>query len=150
MTRGYHIAQANIARMRAPKDDPVMAGFVARIETLNALADASPGFVWRLQDEAGDATSVQAFDDERILFNLSVWESIDALEAYVYRSDHVAALRQRADWFKRPDKAPLVLWWIEAGHIPNVAEAEQRFETLWRDGPGKDAFTFSARFARDD
>jgi hypothetical protein len=148
MTRIYHIAQANIARMRAPQDDPVMAGFVARIDTLNALADASPGFIWRLQDEDGDATSIQAFDDERIVFNVSVWESIEALEAYVYRSDHVAALRKRAEWFERPDKPPLVLWWIEAGHIPTIAEARQRFEMLWRDGPGAQAFTFSCRFDR--
>lgn len=150
MTRKYHIAQANIARMRAPKDDPVMAGFVARIEALNALADASPGFVWRFQDEDGDVTSVQAFDDELALFNLSVWESIEALEAYVYRTDHVAAVQKRADWFERPEKPPLVLWWIEAGHIPTIAEAGQRFETLWRDGPGKEAFTFSTRIAKDD
>jgi len=146
MTRKYHIAQANIAHMRAPLDDPLMAGFVARLDTLNALADASPGFIWRLQDEDGDATSTQAFDDEGIVFNLSVWKSIEALETYVYRSDHVAALRKRAEWFERSDKPPLVLWWIEAGHIPTVDEAVQRFEMLWRDGPGEEAFTFSSRF----
>lgn len=148
MTRRLHLAQANIARMRAPIDEPLMEGFVARLEPLNALADSAPGFVWRLQTEEGDATSVRAFDDELVLFNLSVWESIEALEAYVYRSDHVVALRKRAEWFERPRKSPLVLWWIDAGHIPSEEEARQRFELLWDNGPTPEAFTFRNRFDR--
>lgn len=149
MKSKFHLAQANIARMRAPLDDPLMEGFAARLEPLNALADSSPGFVWRLQTEEGDATSVQAFDDELILFNLSVWESIEALEAYVYRSDHVAAVQKRAEWFERPTKSPLVLWWIDAGHIPTEAEAQKRFELLWQNGPTPAAFTFRTRFDAD-
>lgn len=146
MKSKFHLAQANVARMRAPLDDPLMEGFVAGLEPLNALADSSPGFVWRLQTEDGDATSVQAFDDELILFNLSVWESIEALEAYVYQSNHVAAVRQRSEWFERPTKSPFVLWWIDAGHIPTEAEAQKRFELLWQNGPTPSAFTFRSRF----
>lgn len=127
-------------------DDPSMAGFVSRLEPLNALADAAPGFVWRLETEEGDATSVRAFDDELILFNLTVWESIEALESYVYASAHLAAVQKRAEWFERPGKSPLVLWWIEAGHIPSAQEAEERFERLWANGPTPHAFTFRNRF----
>ena len=125
-----------------------MAGFVARLDELNALADESPGFIWRYQTDAGDATEVRVFDDALILFNLSVWESVEALEQYVYRSNHVAALQKRAEWFERSNRAPLVLWWIPAGHTPTVEEAKGRFDTLWRDGPGPAAFTFRERFPR--
>jgi len=142
----YHLAQSNVARMRGDIDDPVMAGFVARLESLNALADGSPGFVWRYQTDAGDATEVRVFDDEFILFNMSVWQSIEALEDYVYKSNHVKAVQKRAEWFERPSRGPLALWWIPAGHVPSVEEAKERFDTLWRDGPGPSAFTFRDRF----
>jgi hypothetical protein len=147
VTSGFQLAQANVARMRGALEDPVMAGFVARLESLNALADASPGFVWRYQTDAGDATEVRVFDDELILFNLSVWESVERLEDYVYRSNHVEALQKRAEWFERSGRAPFVLWWIEAGHIPSVEEAKARFDVLWRDGSGVFVFTFRERFA---
>ncbi len=132
--------------MRAPLDDPLMAGFVARLEPLNALADASPGFVWRLQTEAGDATEIDVFGDELILFNMSMWESIEALESYVYMSNHVQAVQQRSDWFERPKRSPFVLWWIEEGCIPTIEEGKARLEKLWADGPTPDAFTFRRRF----
>ena len=132
--------------MLGPLEDPVMAGFVERLDVLNALADASPGFVWRYQTEAGNATEVRVFDDELILFNMSVWESIDALNAYVYHSDHVRAVQQRAEWFERAERSPMVLWWIQAGHIPTVEEAKGRFDLLWEYGPGPDAFTFRNRY----
>lgn len=132
--------------MRAPLDDPAMAGFAERLEPLNALADSSPGFVWRLQTEEGDATEIDVFGNELVLFNMSVWESIEALETYVYRSDHVNAVQKRSDWFERPTKPPLVLWWIAAGEIPTIEEGKARLERLWADGPGVDAFTFRHRF----
>lgn len=141
-----HIVQANIAQMRAPLDDPMMAGFNERLEPLNALADESPGFVWRLQTEEGDATEIDVFGDELVLFNMSVWESIDALESYVYNSNHVNAVQKRAEWFERPTKSPFVLWWIEAGEIPTIEEGKARLEKLWSDGPTADAFTFRHRF----
>ena len=142
----HHIAQANVARMRAPLDDPSMAGFASRLEPLNALADASPGFVWRLQSEEGDATEFEVFGDELILFNMSVWESIDALESYVYQSNHVSAVQKRVEWFERPTRSPFVLWWIEKGHIPTIEEGKERLERLWDIGPSPAAFTFRQRF----
>ena len=142
----YHLAQSNVARMLGQLEDPVMAGFVERLEPLNELADESPGFVWRYQTDAGDATEVRVFEDEFILFNMSVWESVEALESYVYRSHHVQAVQKRTEWFQRGERAPLVLWWIEAGHIPTVEEAKERFELLWANGPSADAFTFRNRY----
>ncbi len=132
--------------MRAPLDDPLMAGFVAQLEPLNALADESPGFVWRLQTEEGDATEIDVFGDELVLFNMSVWESIEALQSYVYKSDHVRAVQSRSDWFERPTRSPLVLWWIEEGRIPAIEEGRARLEKLWANGPTPDAFTFRHRF----
>src|SRR5262249_54524264 len=121
----HHLAQANVARMRARLDDPLMAGFVAQLDGINALADRSPGFVWRLQTDDGNATSIRAFDDERILFNMSVWESIEALHEYVYRSKHVAVFRGRRQWFEPHPGPTLVLWWIESGSIPSIDEGKK-------------------------
>ena len=145
-TTRFWLAQANIARMKAPLDDPAMAGFVSQLERINAVADASPGFVWRLQTEDGDATALRAFEDERILFNMSVWESLEALHAYVYRGEHVGPLRDRRLWFEPLEGPPLVLWWIEAGHTPTVEEAKERLRTLADTGPTPEAFTFRRPF----
>ena len=136
--------------MRGAFEDPVMAGFVARLESLNALADASAGFVWRYQTDEGDATEVRVFEDQLILFNMSVWDSVESLESYVYRSDHVQTLQKRAEWFERPSRGPLALWWIAAGHVPTVEEAKERFDSLWQGGPSPFAFTFRDRFPPPD
>lgn len=132
--------------MRAALDDPLMAGFVERLEPLNALADASPGFVWRLQTEAGDATEIEVFGDELVLFNMSVWESIEALDSYVYKSNHLNAVQKRSEWFERPTRSPFVLWWVQAGTIPTIEEGKARLEKLWENGPTAAAFTFRHRF----
>ncbi len=142
----YHLAQVNIAVLRAPLDAPATAGFVAALEPVNRLADSSPGFVWRLQTPEGDATSVRAFDDDRILVNLSVWESVEALWAFTYQSRHLDALRRRREWFHRLGDAYLALWWVAAGHVPTVEEAKVRLELLRRHGPGPDAFTLREPF----
>lgn len=142
----FHLAQANIGRMRGPIDSPVMAGFVAQLDYINSVADRSPGFVWRLQTDEGDATAVEVFDDDTLLFNMSVWESIEDLHDYVYRSDHRVPLRDRKQWFERFDKPFIVLWWVPEGHIPTVREAEQKFESLWSRGPSPEAFTFKSSF----
>ena len=147
MAGKFQLAQVNIATGRAPLDDPLMEGFMAQLEPLNALADSMPGFVWRLQTDDGDATAIKAFNDPLILFNLTVWESIEALEAYVYNSDHVNAVKDRLQWFERPTKAPFAMWWIEAGHLPTVEEAKGRLESLWANGPTPEAFTFRQRFS---
>ena len=141
-----HIAQVNIARMHAPLDDPVMAGFVARLAEINALADRSPGFVWRLQTEEGDATYLRPYDDDRVLFNLSVWETIEHLKEYVYKTAHGEVMRQRRQWFEKFGGMYMALWWVEAGHIPSVAEAKQRLEYLRENGETAHAFTFKRTF----
>jgi len=143
----YHLAQVNIARMRAPLADPVMAGFVSKLEEVNAIAESAPGFVWRLQNyEEGDATSFRMFDDPMLLVNMSVWESPDALHAYVYQSGHLKVLRQRKDWFEPVNMAHLALWWIPAGHRPTVAQAQQRLEYVHRKGATPAAFHFREMF----
>ena len=138
-----HLAQVNIALPVAPLDTARLAGFVAALEPVNALADRAPGFVWRLQTEDGDATAIRAFDDERLIVNLSVWESLEALGAFVFGGEHVAVMRERRRWFVPLREAVTALWWVPAGHRPSVAEARDRLERLRRDGPGPDAFTFA-------
>jgi Domain of unknown function (DUF3291) len=144
---GHHVAQVNIALAREPLDSPVLAEFVANLEPVNALADAAPGFVWRLQDETGDATSIQAFDDERLIINMSVWESIEALWSFVYDGGHLEVMRRRREWFTRwATSGYMCLWWIPAGHIPSTDEAKERLEHLEANGPTPRAFTFRHRF----
>ena len=114
----YHIAQFNIGRGRAAMDDPLMAGFVAMLDEINALADADPGFVWRLQDDSGNATAISAFDDPLVFVNLSVWRTIEALRAFVYRSAHAPVMAQRRSWFAPFEGPYMVLWWVSADHRP--------------------------------
>jgi Domain of unknown function (DUF3291) len=142
---GFHLAQVNIALPKGPMDSPVMAEFAAQLEPINALADGSPGFVWRLQDEDGDATSIRPFEDERLMINLSVWESVDALWRFVYDSGHLDVMRRRREWFEHM-KLFMCLWWVPAGHIPDEEEAKERLEHLRRHGPTERAFTFKQRF----
>src|SRR5690349_8758764 len=116
MTTAYHLAQVNIGRLLAPLDTPQLAGFVSQLDQINALADASPGFVWRFMDDLGNATALRPYpDDDRIIFNMSVWESLDALMAYAYRSEHTAVMRRRREWFEPMKEAYMALWWIPAG-----------------------------------
>lgn len=143
----HQLAELNIGRLRGPLGSPEVAGFEALLDSVNAIADASPGFVWRLQDEDGNATSVRAFDDELMIVNLSVWESIEALRAFVYTvRDHKRPLREREQWFEPMADPHLVLWWIEAGAIPSVEEAKARLLALREDGPTPHAFTFRESF----
>jgi hypothetical protein len=142
----HHLAQLNLATLRAPLDSPELADFVAQLAPINALADASPGFVWRLQTEDGDATAIRPYDDDRIIVNLSVWTSLQALRDFVYASRHLDVMRRRRQWFHRAAEAYLALWWVPARTIPTVAEAAERLERLRRDGPGPEAFTFREPF----
>jgi len=142
----YHLAQLNIGRLLAPLDSEQLAGFVARLADINALADAAPGFVWRFQTEDGDATSVRPYDDERVIVNFSVWETPDHLHAFVYRTAHAEVMRRRREWFARLTEAYTVLWWVPAGHHPSVAEACERLAHLREKGESPEAFSFKRLF----
>jgi hypothetical protein len=145
----YHIAQINIGRIRAELDDPIMAGFVARLDEINALADGSSGFVWRLQTSEGNATYFRPFADERMLLNMSVWESVDSLKHYVYRTAHSELLRQRHEWFEKL-AVYAALWWVPTGHIPGIDEAKKRLAHLEAHGPTEFAFTFKSVYPPTD
>lgn len=147
----WELAQLNIALPTAPLTEPELAWFVAALEPVNAAADAAPGFRWRLQTEDGDATAICAFGDDRLIVNMSVWASLEALGEFVYRDPaHLAVLRRRRESFKRLGQAHQVLWWVPAGHRPTVAEAEDRLDLLRRHGPGPRAFSFKTPFPAPD
>ncbi len=142
----WHLAQVNIARFRKPADDPANADFIAALDHVNALAEASPGFVWRLTGEGNSAVDLQPFDDPNIAINMSVWESVDALAAFAYRNmDHRGVMRRRREWFEEMP-VYMALWWVPAGTTPAIMEAKQRLGLLESHGPTPDAFTFRQPF----
>lgn len=144
-----NLAQVNVARLRAPLESPELADFVARLDEINGLADRSPGFVWRFQGSEGNATYLRPFDDDRILFNMSLWRDVESLKAYVYGSAHRELLRRRSDWFTRFEGASVALWWVPAGHRPSVAEARDRLAHLEAHGPSAHAFTLQKTLPPD-
>lgn len=144
------LAQLNIGIIKGPMDSPVMAEFAANLERINALAERSPGFVWRLQTDAGNATAIRPFEDENMLVNMSVWRDVESLNKYVYNSAHVELMRRRREWFERMNEAFLVLWWVPKGHRPSIAEAIAKLELLRAKGPSPEAFTFRQAFAPPD
>jgi Domain of unknown function (DUF3291) len=146
VSAGWHVAQVNIALPREPLDSPALAEFVANLEPANALADGAPGSVWRLADETGDATSIRAFDDERLIINMSAWESIEALWEFVYSGRHLEVMRRRREWMTRIVQSFLALWWVRAGTLPTIADARLRLDHLRAHGPTPYAFTFKRRF----
>lgn len=145
-SNAYHIAQINIGRMTAPLDSPIMAEFVNNLDRINALAESSPGFVWRLVGAGNDATSLRPYDDDRIIVNMSVWESVDDLKQYVYKSAHAGFIKKRKEWFERMTQSFMGLWWIPAGHIPTVEEAKEHLEHLRTHGESEYTFTFLRLF----
>jgi hypothetical protein len=142
----WHIAQLNVARAVAPLDSAPLADFMAQLDAVNALAEGSPGFVWRLKSESGNATDIKASDDPQFIVNMSVWQSLEALFGFVYRSAHNKVMVRRREWFEKPAEAYQVLWWVPAGHAPTVAEALERLAHLRAHGPGSYAFTFKQRY----
>ncbi len=147
----FELAQLNIGIIKAPMESPLMADFANNLERINALAESTPGFVWRLQSEQGDATAIRPFaDNENMLVNMSVWRDVESLNRYVYASAHVELMRRRREWFARMDEAFLVLWWVPKGHRPSVAEAIARLECLRTQGPNPRAFNFRHAFAAPD
>lgn len=142
----YHLAQVNVARMKAPLDHPSMEDFFDYLAPVNALADVTRGFVWRFQTEAGDATSLRAYGDDRIIVNFSVWESVEALKNYVYKGSHSDLIWMRHKWFEKMVEFHMALWWVRAGHVPTWAEAEARLESVRQRGDTPYAFTFRTLF----
>lgn len=148
----YVVAQVNVGRLAAPLDSERLADFVANLDPVNAVADSAPGFVWRLQTEEGNATALRVFEREAegadggVLVNMSVWESVETLAAYVYGDAHRAVLRRRREWFELMREAYTTLWWIPRGHIPTPGEAEDRIRHLRAHGPTPHAFTLRLHF----
>jgi hypothetical protein len=142
----YHLAQLNIAAMKYPMESAEMSDFAANLERINGLADSSPGFVWRLQTEDGNATEIRLFG-EHTLVNLSVWHNLEALRVFVYDTAHAAIMRRRREWFDRMQQSHMVLWWIPATHLPSLEEARSRLEQLQENGAGPNAFTFSQPYS---
>ena len=142
----HHLAQINIARLVAPIGDPRLADFAAQLDPVNRLADAAPGFVWRLQSASGNATDIVYSDDPLVIVNMSVWESLAALRDYTYASRHIEVFRDRAKWFERMDQPNYCLWWVPAGHVPTVAEGKERLEHYRAHRATEFAFWFSQTF----
>jgi len=144
-----NLAEINISISRIPLSDPRMADFMSRLDSVNALADGSPGFVWRLQTASGNATAVRAFGDPEILVNLSVWSSVEALEAFTYRSDHRHLLHRRHEWFEVNPVPSMCMWWLPSSDLPTVEDGEARLTHLRVHGPTSYSFSFGTTFLAD-
>ncbi len=142
----FHLAQVNIARALYAVDDPRFVDFMDQLDEINALAEAAPGFVWRLKDESGNATGFQPFDDPRMLINLSVWETVDALFDFVYKTAHTKVMKRRYDWFEKPKTDHMALWWTPADDTPSTLDATTRLLHLSQYGPTASVFSFKQRF----
>jgi len=145
----YQLAQLNIGNLAAPLDSPQLKDFVDNLGRINALAESSPGFVWRLVGDGNDATSLRPLGDN-VLVNMSVWRDVTALKDYVYRSAHTQVMKRKREWFTRMSEAHMVLWWVPAGHQPTIAEAVARLNLLRERGPSPEAFTFGEAFKAPD
>jgi hypothetical protein len=146
----WELAQINIGRLLAPTEAPETAGFLNALEPINALADAAPGFVWRLQTEDGDATAIRPYPDDLMIVNMSMWASLEALADFVYGDEHRAIMVQRRQWFEKFESVYLALWWVPAGHRPSIDEAKERLARLEANGPTPEAFTFRRPFPAPD
>jgi len=146
----YQIAQINIAKAVADMDSEMMSGFVSRLDEINALADSADGFVWRLQTEDGDSTAIRVFDDPLLIINITVWDSIEALKSFVYRTAHVELIQHREAWFSKISSMHQTLWWIPEGHIPSIEESKGRLDYLNKHGPSSKAFNFGKPFPQPE
>ncbi|MCW3846395.1 DUF3291 domain-containing protein [Sphingomonas sp. LB-2] len=146
MTSGWHLAQCNIARLLLPFDDPRLSEFFGELARVNAIADRTPGFVWRLQGDSGDAMALAPTPDPQVALNMSVWEDAESLFDFVYRSAHTPVMAKRRQWIEPWAGAYQALWWIEAGTIPTIDDALARLWLIDRYGPTPRAFTFKTRF----
>lgn len=145
-----HLAQVNIAEMIAPINDPVMADFVNNLDRINTLAESSPGFVWRLKDEEGNATAIRVFDYDFLIINMSVWEDIDTLFDFTYKTAHVEILKRKKEWFHNMKQMHMAFWYVEKGHQPTPEEAKNRLKYIREHGETPYAFSFKSRFTIQD
>jgi Domain of unknown function (DUF3291) len=146
----FYLAQVNVARMIAPIDSPVMADFVANLDGINALAETSEGFVWRLKDDSNNATSIKIFDDDFMIINMSVWKNIDMLFKFVYQSNHIEVFKRRKEWFEKMPEMHMVLWYVPAGEWPTVGMAIERLVYLRKKGETPYAFSFRKKFTTEE
>jgi Domain of unknown function (DUF3291) len=146
MHSNYHLCQVNIALGKELTSHPVMADFVAQLDEINAIADTSPGFIWRLQSDNGHAVDIRVYDNPKIIYNMSIWESADALHQYTYRTQHATVFANRKDWFLPLEGPQVALWWIKAGDIPETEEGKRRLDYLREHGPSEYAFTFKQTY----
>lgn len=146
----YHLAEVNIGRILGEMDSPVMAEFAANLNRINALAEGSEGFIWRLKDDSNNATSIPVTEDRFLILNMSVWRNIDDLFAYTYRTAHAEYVRRRAEWFERLKEMHMAFWYVPEGHVPTVTEAMDRIARIRELGPSPYAFTFKRRFTPDE
>ena len=142
-----HLAQLNIAKAKYSLEAPEIKEFVDNLEPVNNLAESSNGFIWRLKDESGDATDIQAFSDPNIIVNMSVWDSVDALKNFMFRTHHRDFLRRKKEWFHNIPEDSYVLWWVPVGHIPTVEEAVEKLAYLRSNGDSPNAFSFKSNFS---
>lgn len=143
----WHLAQFNIAKTRYPVEDLRMSGFVDNLDRINALGDDSPGWIWRYSTDSGNSMDERIFDDPDIALNFTIWEDVESLKDYTYRSEHKDFLRRRREWFvEMPEWPIVVLWWVPAGIIPTLSEAKARLVQLRDNGPTFEAFTFREAF----
>ncbi|GLX84507.1 hypothetical protein tloyanaT_07590 [Thalassotalea loyana] len=145
-----HLAQLNIAKAKYSLDAPEIKEFIDNLDPINQLAESSDGFIWRLKDESGDATNIQAFDDPNIIVNMSVWDSVDALKNFMFRTHHRDFLRRKKEWFHNIPEDSYVLWWVPVGHIPSIDEAIEKLEYLRKNGDTPQAFSFKSNFSEVD
>ncbi len=145
-----HLAQLNIAKAKAPMDSPVMEGFVENIDRINGIAESSDGFIWRLKEESGNATGINAFNDPLLLVNMSVWDSQETLKTFMFKTHHLEFMQRKQEWFTKLPEASYVLWWIPKGHIPTLEEAKARLEHIRENGESPYAFSFRSKYTPHD
>jgi hypothetical protein len=142
MSSGYHLAQLNIGTALDSMESEVMKDFTDNLELINGIGENSPGFVWRLKDESGDATAIEFTDDPNVLVNLTVWQDPQSLKDFVFKTQHATFLARKKEWFKPVSEATYVLWWIPEGHIPSLEEAKAKLDHLNEHGESPSAFSF--------